>query len=376
MLTRKVLAFLTIGLVLISAGCTNNNNRLLTDYNFSVKEIKVPGIPFQPESYICYMSDEIIIDGLIEEESWNKVTWTADFVDIEGPEHTEPLHQTRAKMLWDKNYFYVAAEIIEPHIFAKLRQRDTVIFYDNDFEIFIDPDGDTHGYFELEINALNTVWDLLLTMPYRDPGNHVIDAWDIKGLLSAVNIIGSLNDPNDIDEKWTVEIAIPIDVLSEWGPAPSEGLQWRVNFSRVNWRTTYSTSGYTKELNMETGKPYPEYNWTWSPQGIINMHYPEMWGIVQFTETLAGESELDFNHNPDDDIKWELRKVYYAQRAYAAKEGVYTSIIEKLNNISGDPITEDISILIKPTGYEAYYVSEFSGITWTIDNQGRVFPIK
>jgi hypothetical protein len=376
MLNRKALAFLITGLMLISGSCSNNNSRLLPDYKHNVKEIQVPEIPFRPESYVCYMTDKIIIDGLMEEDSWNEVPWTANFVDIEGPENPEPLYQTRAKMLWDNDYFYIAAEIIEPHIYAKLRQRDTVIFYDNDFEVFIDPDGDSHGYYELEINALNTVWDLLLTMPYRDPGNHVIDAWDIKGLLSAVNIIGSLNNPDDIDEKWTVEIAIPIDVLSEWGPEPSEGLQWRVNFSRVNWRTINNTSGYTKELNQETGKPYPEYNWVWSPQGIINMHYPEMWGIVQFTETLAGESELDFNHDPDDDIKWELRKVYYAQRAYAAKEGVYTSIIEKLNKISIDPIIEDISILIKPTGYEAYYVSEFSGITWTINNHGRVFPIK
>ena len=63
-------------------------------------------------------------------------------------------------MLWDDEYFYFAAELIEDQIWATLTERDSVIFYDNDFEIFIDPDGDSHQYYEFEINALNTVWDL------------------------------------------------------------------------------------------------------------------------------------------------------------------------------------------------------------------------
>ena len=57
-------------------------------------------------------------------------------------------------MLWDDEYFYVAAELEEPDIWATLTERDAVIFYDNDFEIFIDPDGDSHEYYEFEMNAL------------------------------------------------------------------------------------------------------------------------------------------------------------------------------------------------------------------------------
>lgn len=71
-------------------------------------------------------------------------------------------------MLWDEDYFYVAADLEEPHIWANLKQRDTVIFYDNDFEAFIDPQGDNHRYYEYEMNALNTIWDLLLAKPNRD----------------------------------------------------------------------------------------------------------------------------------------------------------------------------------------------------------------
>ena len=94
----------------------------------------------------------------------------AIFVDIEGDAKPAPRFRTRAKMLWDDTYFYIAAEMEEPHVWGTLTKHDSVIFHDNDFEVFLDPDGDTHDYYEFEINALNTGWDLFLDKPYRDGG--------------------------------------------------------------------------------------------------------------------------------------------------------------------------------------------------------------
>ncbi len=95
------------------------------------------------------------------------------------------------KMLWDDEFLYIAADLLEPDIWGTLTTRDAVIFQDNDFEVFIDPDGDTHDYFELEVNALKTAWDLLLPQPYRDGGS-AIDGWDIAGLEVGVDIRGTL----------------------------------------------------------------------------------------------------------------------------------------------------------------------------------------
>ena len=84
-------------------------------------------------------------------------------------------------MLWDDAYFYIGAELEEPHVWATLTEHDSVIFHDNDFEVFIDPDGDNHEYYEFEINALGTYWDLLLPKPYRD-GGKADNSWEIPGL--------------------------------------------------------------------------------------------------------------------------------------------------------------------------------------------------
>ena len=101
--------------------------------------------------------------------AWASAPWTETFVDIEGYRRPEPRFKTRAKMLWDDEWFYVAAEMEEPDLWGTLTERDSVIFRDNDFELFIDPDGDTHGYYELEVNALGTPWDLLLIKGYPRP---------------------------------------------------------------------------------------------------------------------------------------------------------------------------------------------------------------
>lgn len=128
-----------------------------------------PQLPWGPLTYTaCQTSGELLMDGRLDEPDWQAAPWTADFVDIEGELKPAPFLRTRAKLLWDNDFLYIGAELEEPHIWATLSQRDAVIFHDNDFEVFIDPDGDTHDYYELEINAMGTLWDLLLIKPYRD----------------------------------------------------------------------------------------------------------------------------------------------------------------------------------------------------------------
>lgn len=317
------------------------------------KEFPKSKIFFNPEKYVCYQTNsKIIIDGKDDEEDWQKAEWTKSFVDIEGELKPKPYHNTKVKMLWDENYFYFFAKLEEPHIWAKLIKRDTVIFYDNDFEVFIDPDGDTHKYYEFEINAFNTQWDLLITKPYRDDARVALNGWDIDGLKTAIDIKGTINNPKDTDEYWTVEIAYPFKALSELDEMnypPKDGDQWRVNFSRVQWETEVVDGKYEKKINKETGKHYPENNWVWSPQGLIAMHAPETWGFVQFSDKLVGSETVEFNFSEDEFAKWFLRKVYYAEYDYKFKHHVFTDNydllnVKKENNIVGYCSTPEIKI--------------------------------
>jgi hypothetical protein len=295
-------------------------------------DVPLPRIPWEPKGYVCLRAESPLhIDGVLE-EAWDAAPWTEPFVDIEGSLQPRPHLQTRAKMLWDDTYFYVAAVLEQPHLWGTLTERDAVIYYDDDFEVFIDPDADTHEYYELEINALGTVWDLLLLKPYRD-GAPAVDAWDIQGLKSAVFIDGTLNDPSDRDRGWSVELAIPWDVLAECAhrPAPPrDGDRWRVNFSRVEWRKQIHEGGYRKELDPHTGKPYPESNWVWSPQGLIAMHYPEMWGYVQFCTQTDPRRAPAFSIPADDREAYRLRQVYYKQKNHQSVHGGFATRLADL----------------------------------------------
>lgn len=333
---------------------------------------------YAPKSYVSYYATKpLTIDGKLDEEAWKRAPWTDDFVDIEGDSKPAPLHRTRVKMLWDDQYFYIAAEIVEPDIWATYDKRDMVIFHENDFEVFIDPDGDTHQYYEFEINALGTYWDLMLIKPYLN-GGPAIDAWDIKGLKSAINIQGTLNNPNDRDKLWTVELAFPWAVLEEAAPEgkkPKDGDHWRVNFSRVNWRIKNAGGKYEKEIDPETKKSYPEYNWVWSPQGVINMHLPEMWGFVQFSEKPAGTSTVKFIPNPEENIKWLLRNLYYAQKKHYELHQTYTDQVKELQlpEHIRQKLTQEPEIEITESLFEIKYPAIEKGMEWRIKADGEIW---
>lgn len=86
-----------------------------------------------PQTFVAQKTSEtLIIDGKMDESSWNKAKWTNNFIDIEGSK--KPIYTTKIKMIWDESYLYFFAELKEPHVWATLKQKDTIIFYNNDFD--------------------------------------------------------------------------------------------------------------------------------------------------------------------------------------------------------------------------------------------------
>jgi hypothetical protein len=283
-------------------------------------------------------------------------------------------------MLWDDDYLYIGAYLEEPHIWATLTEPDSILFQENDFEVFIDPDGDTHNYFEIEVNARNTVWDLFLVKPYRD-GGPAVHSWDIRGLKTAVHLMGTLNDPADKDKAWTVEMAIPFTVLAEGLPGnlerPRNGDQWRMNFSRVEHWIEADNGIYRKMKDTDSGHFLPEDNWTWVPQGLVNIHYPEMWGYVQFSEETPGGKREKFVDRPEERVKWALRKIYYRQWAHFQKYGRFAGDLAVLDLENDRELRirkwkAPDSIRTTESLFEAVYIGD-SGDSWHIRQDGLVW---
>lgn len=281
----------------------------------------LPSMPPAPRAYGCARAVRPpVLNGDVDDPSWKAAPWSEDFLDIEGPRHKpQPWLRTRVKMLWDRKCLYIGAKMEEPRLYATLTKRDSVIFYDNDFEVFLDPDGDNHQYVELEMNALNTVWDLLLPKPYRD-GGPAVDAFDIAGLRTGVKLDGVLNDPSHHSKGWSVTIAIPwaaVKPLSFKAVPPRVGDQWRINFSRVEWDLDIVDRKFKKIEKR------PEHNWVWSPQWAINMHRPETWGLLEFQEAAKPVPP-----DPYWKERCALMDFYYRQRVFREANGRFATLAE------------------------------------------------
>lgn len=276
----------------------------------------------RPKSYPCLKrTGEIVIDGRLDEPDWQRAPHTEPFEDIEGGNKPKPKFATTAQMLWDEDYFYVAATLEEPDVVGRLQMRDTIIWKENDFEVFIDPDGDGIDYYEFEVNARNTMMDLMMTHPYRSGGSFIMP-WDCPGLRHAVHVEGTLNCSSDTDRGWTVEMAIPVRALRKnfgytQGLTEGEG-HWRVNFSRVQW--------------LRAGGP--EENWVWSPTGRIDIHMPERWAYVSFERDL--DDCTGGIISPDDNLAWAM---FYAQKDYHAAHGRFAATLEQLGLTDADRAT-------------------------------------
>lgn len=331
------------------------------------------------QQYVCQRTPSPLhIDGRLDEAAWQQAADITHFVDISGGNHPAPRYHTTAKMLWDDDYLYVAAVMEEPHVCATLTKRDTIVYHDNDFEVFIDPDGDGHNYFEVEVNALNTVFDLSLTHPYRAPQRPFVQfQWNCPGLLVATSVQGTLNDASDTDRGWTLEMAIPRQALaSEFERVLEAGKQLRIGFSRVEWQHTTDAAGRYVKKKDRNGRPLREDNWTWGATGLVAMHMPERWGCVQLSPTTAGTAPETFVPMADAAERRLLWAGFYAQEDFFKRHRRYAVTLKELGFSEADfkTLPKGVRLHLETTS-QTYqlFATYVNGKRLTVNEMGRIF---
>ena len=241
----------------------------------------------------------ITIDGKLDEPNWQHAVSSPRFVDILTG--AAPIHETRAWVLWDDEYLYVAYKVQEPFVHARFTHHNDLIYQDNDVECFIaGPD----AYYEFEINAFNTCYEVFFAwddtfeksglanypefkgarlVPFNGVGftTHPRGGrvgnfnYGMPGLKTAVVVDGTVNNDSDRDRGWTVELAFPWQSL-KWlatdgrSLPPKEGDVWRMDFSRFN---TYKESPPARDSG----------GWFWTRHGIWDSHIPECFVFITFS---------------------------------------------------------------------------------------------
>lgn len=307
-----------------------------------------------PRMYDCFRTDaKIKIDGKLSEGVWAKAAPSQPFMDIRGEGYPAPVKDTWVKMMWDDENLYIGARLQEDNIVAKLTQRDTIIYHDNDFEVFLDPDGDGQNYFEIENNARGVVFDLTLDKPYRSGGSFFIP-WNCEGLQLAVSHDGTLNKTSDTDKAWYVEMAIPFKALQRDFNRPQDYKVWRINFSRVQW--------------LVPGQP--EENWVWSPTGLVDMHMPERWGFLRFVDATVGTHAAADDLAIDMDAYKLIWTLFYAQLDNRGKKHNFLRSVD-------DFLLTDADKKLLPEGAEISVDATASAfdIAMTIPSRGEIYRL-
>ena len=264
--------------------------------------------PAGPLSYYAVQRADtpLVIDGKLDEYDWEKSSQINNLERILN-DYDQVEFPTRAKMLWDDEYFYFAFACEDEDVWAIYQREDDELWEEEVVEVFIDPDGDGRDYLELEVNPLNTVVDLSIQqlIPTWDAN---ID-WDIAGLRTAVRVQGTVNDSLSLDKGWTVEIAIPWDAMVGrigGGGQPDPGDTWRLNLYRIERTAGRQAMDRIRSLQEQIAELAPdseesiqlreqltqlsthyddqtEYT-AWSETHQRGFHHPQRFGVVQFAE--------------------------------------------------------------------------------------------
>jgi hypothetical protein len=171
---------------------------------------------------------------------------------VENVSGGAPHQATKVTVSRDERHLWILFECVDARPWATITRRDGPLYQEEVVEIFLDPFGDLECYFEIEVNPLNTVLDLMLRRVGKGWRKEL--AWECEGLDTAVSTTAG---------GWTASLAIPFLALVP--EAPGVGSVWRANFLRID-----RPAGVPRELSA------------WSPTGRNTFHEPERFGYLEF----------------------------------------------------------------------------------------------
>ncbi len=208
------------------------------------------------------LDSRINIDGENDEPSWVTTSKYA----FTGPKNLK--EGGWVSFLWNEQYLYIYAYMVDSDVVTESEKDQIQQFQFGDVvEIFFKSANDP-SYWELQFapNGKKSVFwfpsrGRILPSCYRKDYS--------LPLKFAVAVDGSLNNWNDKDKGWKIEIAIPWKELSLYADETGNGLKgrWYVLIGRYNYSRYFTTSG--PELSSVPSLPRIDFHLVSSYMPIV-----------------------------------------------------------------------------------------------------------
>lgn len=216
-------------------------------------------------------SSPIVIDGKLEEEVWRRaVAYPLQVAWRQNQPHHQLLEKGSVRIAWDENYLYIGADLEDVDVVAEDDSDHAHHYRSGDvIEIFLRPPGKRH-YWEIygTPNSRKTVFFFPSRGRLFLPSS-VNQDMQIK---VAAQVQGTINQWQDKDHGWTLEMAIPITDLTGFGDLVSPAsVPWSILICRYNYSAHHSLQG-------------AEWSTTSPSFADANFHNFDVWGRLQFRD--------------------------------------------------------------------------------------------
>ena len=222
-------------------------------------------VPEPKSTIVPRTTGDVKIDGVLDERPWQKAARMTPFVQHDTMAAARV--DTEVRVWYDSAALYLGWICEDGDIQATFTERDSRFWEEEVVEFFVTP-GALDRYVELQWNPLGGTFDAIITNEIAADGRsrRIEGDWSYTAtnMTYAVRVAGSVQNSNDRDQRWTVEVRIPFVDLNV--RTPERGDVWRANFYRFN-----------RDHNRQ-----PELL-SWSPTIWPGFHQPTRFGYLRFS---------------------------------------------------------------------------------------------
>jgi hypothetical protein len=238
MMSERATRVLIIALALLSATCA----------------FAADGDSYQIKVYpVARAADAPVLDGDLSDSAWQRAPVVDEFTWYNRPEPVDV--QTHLRVLYTDTDLLLGIRFDEPkmEMLTPVGQpRDSMsVFHGETVEIFVDPNHDQQTYYQIAVNAAESIYDSVRTDP----------TWSAD-VRAAVQMH---------DDAWTMEVAIP---WADLGAAPDRGALMGLNVCRDRYLGAEKTWS----------------NWS---QVAANFHDPVRFGHIVLSPSASRIGQLN-----------------------------------------------------------------------------------